>query len=166
MEPQREFRHILRVINTDLDGNKPILQALRKIKGISFMLSNAVLVLADVNKNTKAGYLSDSDLQKVEDVLKNPSKYSIPKWMLNRRKDYETGKDVHLLASDLTYQNENDLKRLKKIKSYRGIRHMLGQPVRGQRTKSNFRKNKGKVQGVQRKKEAPASSPKKEGGKK
>ena len=39
---------------------------------------------------------------------------------------------------------------MKKIKSYRGIRHMFGLPVRGQRTRSNFRPNKGKVQGVKR----------------
>ena len=40
------------------------------------------------------------------------------------------------------------MKTQKKIKGYKGIRHMLGQPVRGQRTRGNFRKNKGKVMGV------------------
>jgi small subunit ribosomal protein S13 len=52
---------------------------------------------------------------------------------------------------------------MKKIRSYKGVRHMLGQPVRGQKTKSNFRKNKGSASlGVQRKKVA-APAPKAEG---
>jgi len=72
--------------------------------------------------------------------------------MLNRRKDYETGEDKHLLSSDLAFTKDNDIKMLKKIKSYKGMRHAFGLPVRGQRTRSNFRRNKGKVTGVQKKK--------------
>ncbi len=72
-------------------------------------------------------------------------KFGTPVWMLNRRKDLELGEDRHLITSDLTFTQDNDIKMLKKIRSYKGVRHILGQPVRGQRTKSNFRKNKGKV---------------------
>jgi small subunit ribosomal protein S13 len=68
----------------------------------------------------------------------------MPIWLKNRRKDYETGVDKHLLGTDLDLTQENDIKRLKKVKAYRGIRHIHGQPSRGQRTKSNFRRNKGK----------------------
>lgn len=151
MAEQPEFRHILRVINTDLDGNKSIMQGLRKIKGISHMFSNAVLTVTGIDKTKKVGYVQDSEVQMIEDAIKNPAKYDIPIWLLNRRKDYETGVDTHLLSADLTYQHENDLKRLKKIRSYRGVRHMSGLPVRGQRTKANFRRNKGKVAAVKKK---------------
>jgi small subunit ribosomal protein S13 len=82
----------------------------------------------------------------------NPLKYGSPRWMLNRRNDYETGDDRHLLTGDIGFVRDNDIKRLKMIKSRRGMRHMFGLPVRGQRTKSNFRKNKGKVLGVKRSK--------------
>lgn len=151
MAEQPEFKHILRVINTDLDGNKSILQSLRKIKGVSHMFSNAILAVTGVSKNKKTGYLEDKEVQKIEEAIKNPQKFDIPLWLLNRRKDYETGDNMHLLSTDLTYQTENDLKRLKKIKSYRGVRHMSGLPVRGQRTKANFRRNKGKVATVKKK---------------
>ena len=75
----------------------------------------------------------------------------IPAWLFNRRKDAETGKDKHLLAADLTFQKDNDIKLLQKMKSYRGSRHQAKRPARGQRTRSNFRKNKGKVTGVKKK---------------
>ena len=137
-----EYRHIVRILNTDLDGSKKTVNALRKLHGVSFMYANAVCVIAGVPKTKKAGDLSDAQIQKLEQTVKNPT--GIPSWMLNRQKDYETGADKHLLGTDLDLQEENDIKRLKKIKAYRGIRHIHGQPSRGQRTKSNFRKNKGK----------------------
>ena len=56
-----------------------------------------------------------------------------------------------MTGTTLSFTQDNDIKMMKKIKSYKGVRHILGQPVRGQRTKSNFRKNKGKVLGVKRK---------------
>jgi len=71
--------------------------------------------------------------------------------MLNRRKDYEDGTDKHIILGDLKFTKDNDIKRMKKIKSNKGYRHAWGLPVRGQRTKSNFRKNKGKVTGVKKK---------------
>ena len=66
----------------------------------------------------------------------------IPDYMKNRRLDRETGKTAHLYGTDLDIARDFDIKRLKKIKAYKGIRHAAGQPVRGQRTKSHFRKNK------------------------
>ena len=89
--------------------------------------------------------------EKIEEIIKEPSKYKIPSWLFNRRKDPEDNQDKHLIGSNLTFTQENDVKMMKKMKSYKGIRHMLGLPVRGQRTRSNFRKNKGNVLGVKRK---------------
>jgi small subunit ribosomal protein S13 len=137
-----EFRHIVRILNTDLEGKKKTVDALRKLHGVSFMYANATCVIAGVDKYKRAGDLSDAEIQKLEKQVK--SAQGVPTWMLNRRKDYETGEDKHLLATELDLTQDNDIKRLKKIKAYRGIRHIHGQPSRGQRTKSNFRKNKGK----------------------
>ena len=111
-------------------------------------------MVTNIKRETKAGYLSESDVQKLNDAVNNPSKYGIPVWMFNRRKDFETGQNLHLLTGTLNFYHENDLKRLKKTKTLRGIRHIAGQPVRGQRTRSHFRKNKGKVVGVTKKAEA------------
>jgi small subunit ribosomal protein S13 len=148
-----EFRHIVRVANTDLKGNKQILYAMRKIKGVGIMYSNMVLSMADIDKAKKAGDLSDAEVERINEVLKNPKKFKAPMWMLNRRKDYETGEDVHLLSADLDFEKDNDIKRMKKTKTYKGLRHQWGLPVRGQRTKSNFRRNKGKGMAVKKKTE-------------
>jgi len=101
--------------------------------------------LAGVDKDAKTGYLNDQQVKKLDDVLINLSNYNVPTWMLNRRKNYEDGKDYHVITGNLSFAEENDIKRMKIIRSYRGVRHGVGLPVRGQRTKSNFRKNKGKV---------------------
>jgi small subunit ribosomal protein S13 len=140
----KDFRYFVRIANTDLDGNKKIAQALIKIKGVSFMFSNMLCKFAGVDKNTKTGYLKDDQVKKLDEVLDNPGKYNAPGWMLNRRKNYEDGKDYHVITGNLSFAEENDVKRLKRVRSYRGIRHGQGLPVRGQRTKANFRRNKGK----------------------
>jgi len=137
-----EFNHIVRILSTDLDGNKKTVDALRKLHGVSFMYANAVCFVAGVPRGSKAGELTPAQIQRLEDVVKTAE--GMPVWLKNRRKDYETGADKHILGTDLNLTQENDIKRLKKVKAYRGIRHMHGQPSRGQRTKSNFRRNKGK----------------------
>ena len=160
MEEHKDFKHILRISNTDLDGARPIGISLKKIKGIGFMFSNLVCHLSNIDKKKRTGDLSEEETKKIESVIKDPLKYGIPSWMLNRRKDVETGADKHLLAVDLTFTKDNDIKMMKKIKSYRGIRHILGQPVRGQKTKGNFRENKGKVHlGVKKKAGAKTGRP-------
>ncbi len=149
-EQKQELKYFVRVANTDLDGRKAILEALRKIKGVDVMFSNAVCTLAEVDKAMKAGYLNDAQVKKLDEVVNNPLKFGFPAWMLNRRKDREDGQNKHIITSNLLFIHDNDIKMLKKMRCYRGIRHVQGQPVRGQRTKSNFRKNKGKVLGVKK----------------
>ncbi len=151
-----DFRHIVRIVNTDLKGEKKVLMALQKIRGINYMFSNFICYSAKIDPLKITGKLTPEDIAKLEDVIRNPAKYNCPHWMMNRRKDYETGQDMHLITMDWDLTIDNDLKRMKKIRSYRGVRHMIGQPVRGQRTKSNFRKNKGKLSvGVIKKKAPP-----------
>ena len=141
-EQKQELKYFVRIANTDLDGNKQIGNSLIKIKGINFMISNAICNAAGIQKTKKTGYLSDDDVAKIDDVLKDPSKFKIPSWLYNRKKDPEDNVDRHLLSTNLSFTQDNDIKMMKKIKSYKGIRHSLGLPVRGQRTRSNFRKNK------------------------
>ena len=155
---EQEFKHIVRVMNTDLKGEKPIAQALLRIRGVGVSISNAVCSKAKLSRRARTGDLSDAQIQQLNSILSNPQEYNIPSWMFNRRRDPETGEDRHVITGDLKYSQENDIRQLKKIKAYRGMRHAFGLPVRGQRTKSNFTKNKGKVTGVKKKKEeAPAA---------
>lgn len=170
-EPQSQspsFKHIVRVVNVDLPGNKSIHWALTDIKGIGINFADAVCSVANVPKATKAGNLTEEQLKRLHEVILNPLQHGFPSWMINRRRDSETGEDKHLITGTLTYVQDNDVKMMKKIRSYKGIRHIQGQPVRGQRTRSNFRRNKGKVVGVVKKKVAPGAGEKddeKKGGK-
>lgn len=151
-QKSEDFRHFIRIANTDLDGNYAIERALKKIKGVGFQFAHAICVALKIDSNQKTGYMDDAVIKRIEELLKDPSKFHIPVWAFNRRNDYETGKNFHLLTSDLDFVKDNDIKLMKKIKSYKGNRHARGLPVRGQRTKSNFRKNKGKGSlGVKRK---------------
>lgn len=145
METQQEFKYLVRIANTDLDGNKSLHSALTKIQGVGFMLSNAVCNIINIDKYAKVGYLSEDTINKIDEILKDLSKHGAPEWLLNRRRDPEDGISRHIITSNLKFIGDNDIKLMKKIRSYKGIRHAFGAPVRGQRTRSNFRKNKGKV---------------------
>ena len=151
MEQKKDFRHLVRIANTDLKGEKPIGFALRNIKGVNFQLANAVCTIANIDKQKKTGELSDDEVNKLDAIVKDPLKSGAPVWLVNRRKDYETGEDKHIITNDLIFTKDNDIKMMRKIKTYKGMRHSTGHPVRGQRTKSNFRRSKGKVMGVKRK---------------
>ena len=72
-------------------------------------------------------------------LLKNINSIGVPNWYLNRRKDMDTGTDVHLITSDLDFTKSNDIDREKSIMSWRGYRHMFGLRVRGQRTRNTGR---------------------------
>jgi small subunit ribosomal protein S13 len=156
---EKAFKHIVRIAQVDVSGDKPIKIALKKIKGVGFNLASAACNLANISQNQKAGELTDEQVKKLNEIISNPQEKGIPLWMLNRRKDYETGKDTHLLMGTLDYTKDNTIKRLRKIKSYKGTRHSQGLPVRGQRTKANFRRSKGKVVGVAKKKGAKTGRP-------
>src|SRR6266704_2092160 len=133
----REFRLILRFMGTDIDGTKKVAYGLGKIRGVGPNLAFAVVRAAKINPEARMGALSDGELSRVEDVIKDPLKHGIPPRMVNRRKDIETGRDMHLVGADLA------------LKSWKGIRHSLGLKVRGQRTRTTGRS--GKAVGVKKK---------------
>jgi len=145
------------MVGTDLDGSKKLEYALTKIKGLSINLAKAVVKKSNVSRELTVGNLSDADIQKIEDILRNPKKYDIPGWMLNRHKDSETGGDLHLIGPDLTLRTKTDISDMIKLRSWTGTRHSLGLKVRGQRTKTTGRT--GRAVGVKKKREeAPKPS--------
>jgi small subunit ribosomal protein S13 len=145
----REFQHIIRFVGTDIEGTQPVTYALTSVKGVGIKLANAVIEKAGISPEARMGFLSSADVEKIEDIITNPVKYGIPAWLLNRRKDVETGENIHLLGSDLVLQTKNDIDQMKKIKSWKGFRHSYGLKVRGQRTRTTGRK--GKAIGVKKK---------------
>jgi small subunit ribosomal protein S13 len=151
MADNKEFRQIVRIASVDVEGTKPIIHQLTRGKGVGKSYANMVCRLIGLDKQKKAGDLTDEEIKRIEEVMLDPLKFGAPKWILNRRKDPETGENRHIITSDLKFVQDNDIKIMKKIRSYKGVRHSSGLPVRGQRTKSNFRRNKGNVQGVKKK---------------
>lgn len=149
-EKEEYEERIVRIHSEDIEGKMRVYAGLAKIKGVSWAMANAVCKALNIDKKRKIGSLSHEEIKKISDFIKDPQG-KIPVYLLNRRKDFETGHDRHLSGSNLELQKEFDIKRLKKIKSYRGLRHAAGQPVRGQRTKSHFRKNRPKGAGIKSK---------------
>lgn len=146
---KREIRAIVRVAGTDLDGEKPLKNVLMGIKGISHAMSKAICEAGSFDPNSKLGSLNEEEMARLESIIKEPAKFGIPIWSLNRRREPETGADLHLTGDDLIIARKFDVQKMVDLKTYRGMRHMLGLPVRGQRTRSSFRK--GRVVGVVKK---------------
>lgn len=109
-----------RIAGVDLPRNKRVEIGLTYIYGIGRSRSNEILEKAGVNPNTKIKDLTESELSALRGII-----------------------DEYPVEGDLRREVSLNLKRLKEINCYRGIRHKKGLPVRGQRTKTNARTRKG-----------------------
>ena len=136
-------------MGTDVQGTLKTVYALTKIKGVSLILASAILKKAGVNPDVRVGFLTETEINKIEEIIKEPTKYSMPTWLFNKRKNAETGKDSHLISADLVLSTKTDIDEAKAIRSWRGYRHAYGLKVRGQRTKTTGRA--GKALGVKKK---------------
>lgn len=154
-EEEKQILEIVRFMSTDLNGKLKIKNSLRKIKGISFMTSKIFCEKAEVDPDKLTGKLDEKDIKRLEDVIKNPKKFNMPDYILNLRKNPYTGKDGHLTGSELQIEIRKILGDKKRLGSYVGIRHRFGLPVRGQRTRSTFRKNR--TVGVSKRKRQPGN---------
>jgi small subunit ribosomal protein S13 len=136
-------------MGTDVQGTLKTIYALTAIKGVSMSLANAVLKKAGVNPDLRVGFLAETEISKIEEIISDPTKHGLPTWLFNRRKNTETGKDVHMISADLVLRTKTDIDEQKEIRSWRGYRHAYGLKVRGQRTKTTGRA--GKALGVKKK---------------
>lgn len=110
-----------RISGVDLPNEKRLEIALTYIYGIGRTLSSEIIAKCGVNPDTRVKDLSDEDIAKLRDVLENEYK----------------------VEGDLRREVALNIKRLMEIGCYRGRRHRMGLPVRGQRTKTNARTRKG-----------------------
>merc|ERR1712014_469924 len=141
-EAHVQFQHILRLLNTNIDGKRKIQYALTEIKGVGRRYANVVCKKADVDLAKRAGELNPDELERIVTILQNPTQYKIPTWFLNRQRDIIDGKNSQLLSNQLDSKLREDLERLKRIRNHRGIRHYWGVKVRGQHTKTTGRRGK------------------------
>lgn len=158
-------RLIVRILGKDLNGTLPIYRSLMDIKGVSHRMARAIASVFEreqgISFDSLLGELPEEMDKKLEEIISKPEMHGIPRWMLNRRSDVGTGEDLHLSMNDLDFSLRKDLERMKKIKSYKGVRHSSGLPVRGQRTRSSFRQ-RGATVGVVKKEAKAAGAAKKE----
>lgn len=119
-----------RVIGIDIPDNKRLEVSLTYIYGVGRKLSTQILAKLSLDPNMKANKLTEDDIARLNATLQ--SEYAV--------------------EGDLRRQIQNNIKRLISIHSYRGMRHRLGLPVRGQRTRTNSRTRKGKRKTVANKK--------------
>ncbi|NLO35009.1 MAG: 30S ribosomal protein S13 [Clostridiaceae bacterium] len=110
-----------RIAGVDLPNEKRVEIALCYIYGIGRTLSKKILATCGVNPDTRAKDLSEDDVSKIRDTIENG----------------------YMVEGDLRRTIAMNIKRLTEIGCYRGRRHRLGLPVRGQRTKTNARTRKG-----------------------
>ena len=136
----QEYRHIVRIVGNDIPGERKLLVGLTQIKGIGYNFATAIASTLKINTNSNIGNLTEVNVQAIEKLILNPIEAKFPLWFLNRQRDIETGKDLHLLTSDIPFTLRNDIERERITASWRGYRHLSGLKVRGQRTRTSGRK--------------------------
>jgi len=114
----------IRIMGIDIPMKKQILYSLQYIYGIGHKTSGNLLTQAGVKMDKRSFDLTDQEVQKIRTLIE---------------------KDPELYEGGLRQKVFQDIKLLKDIRCYRGIRHKVGLPVRGQRTRHNARTRKGKV---------------------
>ncbi len=119
-----------RVIGVDIPDNKRLEVSLTYIYGVGRKLSNQIMEKLGLNKDMRARELTEDQIGRLNALLTSE----------------------YVVEGDLRRQVQNNIKRLIGIHCYRGMRHRLGLPVRGQRTKTNARTRKGKRKTIANKK--------------
>ena len=140
----------MRIQNTNVKGHVRAQFALKGIKGIGRRISGAVLKVAGIDLQKRAGQITEAEIDTINDILARPTEHGIPKWMLNRQHCPRDGTWTHMVSSMVDTKFREDLEKLKKIKQHKGLRHFWGLKCRGQRTYATGRR--GRTLGVIKKK--------------
>ena len=135
-----EFQHILRILNTNVEGKRNVVFALTKIRGLGRRFADLICKKAEVDVNKRAGELTADEIEKIVAIIQSPKQFKIPLWFLNRQKDIKTGKYTQIFAQQLDAKLRDDIERMKKMRAHRGLRHWFGVRVRGQHTKTTGRR--------------------------
>jgi len=142
-----EIRHIVRIANSDLEGKRSVQYGLTGIKGISRRTAKIITINAGVDPKAILGYISDAETERLQSSVDSISSI-LPAWMVNKQNEIMSGEDRHLIGTDVLLGLNEDLNLMKKMRSYKGVRHDRGLRVRGQRSRSTGRR--GRTVGVSR----------------
>ncbi|MHA1486147.1 MAG: 30S ribosomal protein S13 [Promethearchaeota archaeon] len=128
-----------RKLRSQVDGNAKIEYGLTQIRGIGMRFAQAIVRVAKISPDLRIGAIPEKDLNRIEEIIIAPIANGIPAWMVNRKKDIVTGENLHIIGNRLELSVRRDIDRMKRIRSYKGVRHHQGLKVRGQKTKSTGR---------------------------
>lgn len=161
IQEDENVRGIVRISGKDVQGHVPVRKAMSAVRGVGKRYAAICAEIAHekygIDSNSPIGSLSDEQLEILEKIIVTPKENGLPTYVMNRRKDYLTGEDTHLITNELTFSIKTDVEKEMKSKSWKGISHMFRKKVRGQRTRSTGRR--GTSMGVSRKKQQPAKKP-------
>lgn len=127
----------MRIVGVNIPDNKKIEYALPYIYGIGLPLAKKIIKIAQIDSAKRAKELSQQEINKLREVIEKEHKI-----------EGELHRDIMM-----------NIKRLKEMKIYRGLRHIRGLPVRGQRTKTNSRTRRGNVRKTMGSGRKPPASP-------
>lgn len=113
----------MRIAGINIPDNKKIEYSLPYIYGIGLPLARKIVKQANINPDTRAKDLNQQEVGRIRDIIEKSFK----------------------IEGDLRREIAANIKRLRELGAYRGLRHMRGLPVRGQRTKTNSRTRRGNV---------------------
>merc|ERR1712032_1703020 len=97
----QDFQHILRILNTNIDGRTKVMFALTAITGVGRRFSNIICKKAEVDVNKRAGELRPDEIERLVAIIQNPLSFKVPQWFLNRQKDVVTGKYSQVYSNHL-----------------------------------------------------------------
>ena len=149
-DAEANFKHIHRILNTNIDGKRTVPYALEKIKGVGRRFGFLICKILRIDPRIRAGELNEKQCDEIANIIADPEGKGVPRWFLNRLRDYKEGKNLQMASNVLETKLREDIERLFKMRSNRGLRHKWGLKVRGQHTKTTGRR--GKTVGVERKK--------------
>merc|ERR1719504_432659 len=86
-----DFTHIIRLVNTNINGKEKIMYALTKIRGIGRRFANLICKKGEIDMSKRAGEFKIEQMEKLMEIVANPQAYKIPLWFLNCRKSYKDG---------------------------------------------------------------------------
>jgi small subunit ribosomal protein S13 len=137
-DEDEDLQYFVRIGQTDLDGTKSVERGLAELDGVGRRVARVITEQADVDRSATFGRLDEDDIESVKESVEQFAE-NAPEWLANRRNDFYTGETQHITGNDLELTRDQDVNRMRMIRSYKGIRHERGQKVRGQRTKSTGR---------------------------
>ena len=100
-EEAEELKHIVRILNADLEGKKQVHMALTGMKGVGRRCARIFTDKAGVDPYATLGLLPDEKIDDLKKVIEE-AQANLPVWMMNRQKDITTGVDKHVMGIDLT----------------------------------------------------------------